>query len=96
VANGVAEASWLRQLLHELYNPYSAPASSTATTSARSTTPPIPCSISARSTWRSTCTLSASGSPPVMFGFSVSPPRCSLQFADIFTKGLPLSVFADF
>jgi hypothetical protein len=51
--------------------------SSTATTSARSTSPPIPCSISARSTWRSTCTSFASVSPPVMFGFSVSPPRYS-------------------
>jgi hypothetical protein len=51
--------------------------SSTATMSARSTSPPIPCSISARSTCRSTCTLSASVSPPVMFGFLASPPRCS-------------------
>ena len=25
VANGVAEASWMRQLLHKLYNPYNAP-----------------------------------------------------------------------
>jgi hypothetical protein len=56
VANGVAESSWLRQLLHKLYSP----------------SPPIQCSISARSTWRSTCTLSASGSPPVMFEFSGS------------------------
>jgi hypothetical protein len=35
------------------------------------------CSISARSTWRSICTLSVSGSPPVTFGFLASPPSCS-------------------
>jgi hypothetical protein len=58
--------------------PSSAPPSSTATTSERSTSPPIPCSISTRSTWRSTCTSSASVSLPVTFGFSASPPRCSL------------------
>jgi hypothetical protein len=57
--------------------PFSAPPSSTATTSAPSTSPPIPCSISARSMWRSTCTLSASVSLQVTFGFSASPPRCS-------------------
>jgi hypothetical protein len=56
--------------------PFSAPPSSTATTSVRSTSPPIPCSISARSTWRSTCTSSMSVSP-VTFGFSASPPRRS-------------------
>jgi hypothetical protein len=55
----------------------SAPPSSNATTSARSTSPPILCSISARSTWRSTYTSSASVSLPVTFGFSASPPRCS-------------------
>jgi hypothetical protein len=77
VANGVAEASWLRQLLHELQVPSSAPPSSTATTSTRSTSPPTPCSISARSMWRSTCTSSASVSLPMTFGFSASPPRCS-------------------
>jgi hypothetical protein len=57
--------------------PSSAPPLSTATTSALSTSPPIPCSISVRSTWRSTCTSSASVSPPVTFRFSVSPPHCS-------------------
>jgi hypothetical protein len=57
--------------------PFSAPPSSTAATSAQSTSPPIPCNISARSTWRSTCTSSASVSSPVTFGFSASPPHCS-------------------
>jgi hypothetical protein len=51
--------------------------SSTATTSARSTSPPIPCSISARSTWRSTRTSSVSISLPVTFGFLAYPPHCS-------------------
>jgi hypothetical protein len=71
VANGVAEASWLCQLLQELHSPLE-----------RSTLVyydnigavylPIPCNISARSTWRSTFTSSASVSPPVMFAFSAT------------------------
>jgi hypothetical protein len=77
VAYGVAQASWLRQLLQELHNPSSAPPSSTVTTSTRSISPPIPCITSARSTWRSTCTSSASVSLAVTFGFSASPPHCS-------------------
>jgi hypothetical protein len=44
--------------------PFNASPSSTATMSMRSISPPIPCSISARSTWRSTCTLSARVSLP--------------------------------
>jgi hypothetical protein len=65
VANGVVEAS------------SSTSASPIATTSARSTSPPISCSINAQNTWRSTCALSASGSPLVTFEFSTSSPRCS-------------------
>jgi hypothetical protein len=71
VANGVAEASWLCQLLQELHSPLE-----------RSTLVyydnvgavylPILCNISARSTWRSTFTSSASVSPPVMFAFSAT------------------------
>jgi hypothetical protein len=57
--------------------PSSGPPSSTVTTSARSTTPPIPCSINARSTRRSTCNSFASVWPSVTFEFSASPPRCS-------------------
>jgi hypothetical protein len=57
--------------------PSGAPPSSTTTTSAQSTSPPTSCSISARSTWRSIYTSSASVSPPVTFGFSASPPNCS-------------------
>jgi hypothetical protein len=77
VANGVAEASWLRQLLHELHSPLQCASLVYCDMSTRSTSPPISCNISARRTWRSTCTLSASGSPPVTFGFSTSPQRCS-------------------
>jgi hypothetical protein len=73
---------------------FSVQPSSTATTSVRSTSPPTPCNISAISTWRSTYTPSTSVSLLVMFGFSVSPTM--LQFADIFTKGLPSSVFLYF
>jgi hypothetical protein len=47
VANGVAEASWMRQLLYELHIPFSVPPSSTTTTSAWSTSSPILCYISA-------------------------------------------------
>jgi hypothetical protein len=54
--------------------PSSAPLSSTAKMSARSTSPPIPCNISARNTWRLTFTSSSSVSPPVMFAFSASRP----------------------
>jgi hypothetical protein len=46
VANSVAEASWLCQLLQEIHIPSSVPPSSTTTTSARSTSPLISCSIS--------------------------------------------------
>jgi hypothetical protein len=56
--------------------PFSAPPSSTATTSAPSTYP-IPCSIKAQSTWRSTYTSSTSMSLLVTFGFSAFPPHCS-------------------
>jgi hypothetical protein len=58
-------------------HPYNAPPSSIATTSAWSTSPPILCSISVRSTWKSTYTSSARVSLPVTFGFSASPPRYS-------------------
>jgi hypothetical protein len=57
--------------------PSSAPPLSTATILARSTSPQIPYTISARSTWRSTFTLFGSASTPVMFGFSTSRPRYS-------------------
>jgi hypothetical protein len=56
---------------------FSAQPSSLAAMSVRSTSPPTPCIISARSMWRSTCSSSASVSLPVTFGFSASPPRCN-------------------
>jgi hypothetical protein len=75
-------------------DPSSTPASSTATTSTRSTSPPISCSISARSTCRSTCTFVRERVTAI--GIRVLSVPTTLQFADIFTKGLSLSVFADF
>jgi hypothetical protein len=59
--------------------PNSAPPSSTATTLARSTSPPIMCNISVQNTWRSTSTSSSSVSQSAMFAFSTfRPPRSSL------------------
>ena len=53
VANGGAEASWLRQLLVELHNPLSPGARwSTVTTSVRCTSPPTLFSTSRPSMWR--------------------------------------------
>jgi hypothetical protein len=83
VPNDVVEASWMRQLLHELHSPFSAPPSYTATTSALSTSSRISCSISARIMWRLTCTSSASVSLQVTFGFSAPPPRCSLSTSSL-------------
>jgi hypothetical protein len=52
VANGVAEATWLRQLLHELQTPSLGAHLSTATISASCTSPPTPFSINTPSMWR--------------------------------------------
>jgi hypothetical protein len=52
IANGVAEATWLRQLLHELQARHHAALPSTVTTSTPCTSPSTPFSISARSMWR--------------------------------------------
>jgi hypothetical protein len=80
VANGVAEASWMRQLLHEIHSPLQRATlvyCDNISAVMSSTSPPTPCSISARNMWRSTCTSSASVSLQVTFGFSAFPPRCS-------------------
>ena len=78
VANGVAEVSWLRQLLVELHSPSPRARSSTATTLAPCTSPPTRFSTSGRSMWRSTCTSCATRSPSAMFGYSMSRPPPSL------------------
>lgn len=61
--------------------PSSAPPSSIAKMSEWSIAPPIPCNISARSTCRSTFTLSTSLSLSAIFGFSASRPLCSLPIS---------------
>jgi hypothetical protein len=82
VANGVAEASWLRQLLVELHSPLTKSTPSTATTSAPCTSPPTRFSISVRSMWRLTCTSFVTGWLLVMFGFSLyRPPPSSLTYS---------------
>jgi hypothetical protein len=77
LANGVERPTGCASFFRSSTTPFSTPPSSIATTSTQSTSPPIPCSISARSTWRSTHTLSVSVSLSMTFGFSPSPSRCS-------------------
>lgn len=73
----------------------SPPVSSTPITLARSTSPPTPTNISAPTTWKLTFTLSGSGSLYIGVVHVLYVPTTS-QFIDVFTKGLPSSVFLDF
>jgi hypothetical protein len=61
-----------RELIQELQRPLSASPSSTVTTSTWFTSQPIPCIISARSTWISTYNLYVSVSLSVTFKFLAS------------------------
>jgi hypothetical protein len=94
VANGVAEASWLRQLLHELHNPLQ-----------RATL--VYCdNVSA--VYLSTNLVQHQRKKHVEIDMHFVRERVTagdvrvlsvpttLQFADIFTKGLLLGVFLDF
>ncbi|XP_020396473.1 uncharacterized mitochondrial protein AtMg00810 [Zea mays] len=94
VANGVAEASWLRQLLHELHSPLQ-----------RATL--VYCdNVSA--VYLSTNLVQHQRTKHVEIDLHFVRERVAagdvrvlsvpttLQFADIFTKGLPSSVFLDF
>jgi hypothetical protein len=94
VANGVAEASWMRQLLHELHSPLQCATFVYCDNITWSTSPPTPCNIRARSERVGDLHFIrervAAGDVRVL-----SVPT-TLQFADIFTKGLPSSVFSDF
>jgi hypothetical protein len=54
VANGMAKASWMRQLLQELHSPLQRATLVYCNNITRSTSPPITCNISAQSTWRLT------------------------------------------
>ncbi|WVZ85688.1 hypothetical protein U9M48_032583 [Paspalum notatum var. saurae] len=78
VANGVAEASWLRQLLAELHSPL---AKSTLVycdnvSAVYLSTNPVQHQRTKHG--RSTCTSSVTGSPSAMFGFCMSRPPPSL------------------
>jgi inosine-uridine nucleoside N-ribohydrolase len=93
VANSVAKAAWLRQLLQELHSPL---ATSTlvfcdnVSAVYLSTNP-----VQHQRTKYVEIDLhsSANGSPVELFVLHV--PTAS-QFADVFTKGLPSMVFAEF
>jgi hypothetical protein len=78
VANGVAEAVWLRQLLHELHSPL--PTSTLVfcdnVSAVYLSTNPV--QHSARSMLKSTSTSSANGSPVELFAFFKSRPPPSL------------------
>jgi hypothetical protein len=94
MANGVAEASWMRQLLHELHNPLQ-----------RATL--VYCD-NVSSVYLSTNLVQHQRTKHVEIDLHFTRERVAagdirvlsvpttLQFADIFTKGLPTSVFLDF
>ena len=68
VANGVAEATWLRQLLLELRHPLAVPPWSIATISVLYISPATQCSISGRSMLRLISILFERRLPSVTFG----------------------------
>jgi hypothetical protein len=79
VANGVAEASWLRQLLAKLHSPLAKNTlvyCDNVSVVYLSTNPVQHQVINGRSMWRLTCTLFETELLSVMFGFSMSrlPP----------------------
>jgi hypothetical protein len=86
LANGVAEASWLRQLLHELHSPLQR-----VSLVYCDNVSVVYLSISlVEIDLHFVLERVATGDVRVL---SVTT---TLQFADIFTKGLPSSVFTDF
>jgi len=88
VANGVAEATWLRQWLHELHAPLCRATLVYLTTSAPSTYPPTRFSISELSILRLISTSSGNESPLVIFVFFMCLPLRSMQTSS--PKGSPL------
>jgi hypothetical protein len=94
VANDVAEASWMRQLLHELYNPLQRATlvyCDNISVVYLSTNPvQHQCTKHVEIDLHFVRERVAAGVVRVL-----SVPT-TLQFADIFTKGLPSSVFLDF
>jgi hypothetical protein len=81
VANGVAEACWLCQLLGELRCPLREPPSFIVTTSVQFTSPPTQFSISALNIWRSTYTLFVSVLPLEKSVSCMFPPLRNMQIS---------------
>lgn len=77
VANAIAEACWLRQLLVELHQPLRKATMSTMTTSVPCISPLISCSTNARNMWRLTFTSSMNVWPLGMFEFFMCHLRLS-------------------
>jgi hypothetical protein len=94
VANGVAEASWLRQLLHELHSPLQRATlvyCDNVSVVYLSTNP-----VQHQRTKHVEIDLHFVRERVAAGDVRVLSVPTSLQFADIFTKGLPSSVFLDF
>jgi hypothetical protein len=94
VANGVAEASWLRQLLHELHNPLQRATlvyCDNVSAVYLSTNP-----VQHQRTKHMEIDLHFLRERVAAGDVRVLSVPTTLQFADIFTKGLPSSVFLDF
>jgi hypothetical protein len=94
VADGVAEASWMRQLLHELYNPLQRATlvyCDNVSTVYLSTNP-----VQHQRTKHVEIHLHFVRERVAAGDVRVLSVPTTLQFADIFTKGLPSSVFLDF
>jgi hypothetical protein len=94
VANGVAEASWLRQLLHELHSPLQRATlvyCDNVSAVYLSTNP-----VQHQRTKHVEIDLHFVRERVVAGDVRVLSVPTTLQFTDIFTKGLPSSVFLDF
>ena len=94
VANSVAEASWMRQLLHELYNPLQRATlvyCDNVSAVYLSTNP-----VQHQRTKHVEIDLHFIQECVAVGNVRVLSVPITLQFANIFTKGLPSSVFLDF
>jgi hypothetical protein len=102
VATGMAEATWLRQLFHELQTCRLGALLSTATISALCISPSTPFSINAPSMWRLIFILSERRLPSVKSASSLSrrhrssltfsrrdsPPRCLMSVDPVSTSAV--------
>jgi hypothetical protein len=93
VANGVAEASWMRQLLHELHSPLQR---ATLVYCDNVSAVYLSNPVQHQSTKHVEIDLHFVHEHVAASDVRVLSVPTTLQFADIFTKGLPLSVFLDF